>query len=61
MENQIFNYYKDYNEWSNYLKDNYIPWDPHIEGDPNVTLEEFKLGKRNDKKLLKERKYGSTN
>lgn len=55
------NYYKDYNAWSNYLKYNYIPWDPRIEADPNVTLEEFKLGKRNDKNLLKERKYGSTN
>ena len=55
------NYYKDYDEWSNYLKNNYIPWDPRIEEDPNVTLEEFKLGKRNDENLLKERKYGSAN
>lgn len=52
----IIDYYEDYNKWHDYLKDNYIPWNPFKEQDPNVTLEEFKQGKRNDKKLLKERK-----
>ena len=42
-------YYKDYNEWSEYLKKEYIPWDPRVEDDPNVTLEQFKEGKRNPK------------
>ena len=46
----IVDYYKDYNEWQNYLKDHYIPWDPRIESDPNVTLGEFKQGKRNKNK-----------
>ena len=52
----IIDYYEDYNKWHDYLKDHYIPWNPVHEDDPNVTLEEFKQGKRNDKKLLKERK-----
>ena len=52
----IIDYYEDYNKWQDYLKDNYIPWNPVHEEDPNVTLEEFKQGKRNNEKLLKERK-----
>lgn len=52
----IKDYYKDWKAWHKYLKENYIPWNPFKEQDPNVTLEEFKQGKRNDKKLLKERK-----
>lgn len=49
-------YYKDYNAYQEYMKDHYIPWNPFKEDDPNVTLEEFKQGKRNDIKLLKNRK-----
>lgn len=52
----IKDYYKDWKAWHKYLEKNYIPWNPFKENNPNVTLEEFKQGKRNDKKLLKERK-----
>lgn len=45
----IIDYYKDYNKWQKYLEKNYIPWNPFHENDPNVTLEEFKQGKRNPK------------
>lgn len=48
--------YKDYKKYKKYLEKNYIPWNPFHEDDPNITLEEYKQGKRNDKKLLKERK-----
>lgn len=57
----IEDYYKDWREFHDYMKDNYIPWNPHVEEDPNITLEEFKLGKRNDENLLKERKYERIN
>lgn len=40
-------YYKDYREFHEYMKDHYIPWNPFHEEDPNITLEEFKQGKRN--------------
>lgn len=40
-------YYKDYKEYHEYMKDHYIPWNPFKEEDPNITLEEFKQGKRN--------------
>ena len=52
----IKDYYKDWKAWHKYLDKNYIPWNPVHEENPNVTLEEFKQGKRNDEKLLKERK-----
>lgn len=42
--------YKVYDEYHEYLKENYIPWNPFHEEDPNITLEEFKQGKRNPKK-----------
>ena len=45
----IKDYYKDYNEYHEYLEKNYIPWNPFKENDPNVTFEEFKQGKRNEK------------
>ena len=45
----IKDYYKDWREWHEYLKENYIPWNPFKEQDPNVTFEEFKQGKRNKK------------
>lgn len=47
--------YGDYRAYHKYMKDHYIPWNPFHENDPNITLEEFKQGKRNDKKLLKSR------
>lgn len=46
----IKDYYKDWREWDDYLKENYIAWNPIQEEDPNVTLEEFKQGKRNNGK-----------
>lgn len=52
----LTNYYEDYDAYHEYMKDNYIPWNPFKEDDPNVTLEEFKRGKRNDTKILKNRK-----
>lgn len=47
---ELKDYYKDYREFKEYMKDNYIPWNPVHEEDPNITLEEFKQGKRNKKK-----------
>ena len=44
----IKDYYKDFNEFRDYMKDNYIAWNPFKENDPNVTFEEFKQGKRNE-------------
>ena len=52
----IKDYYKDWKAWHEYLKENYISWNPLKEQDPNVTFEEFKQGKRNDKTLLKEKR-----
>lgn len=49
--NDPIDFYKDYNEYHEYMKDNYIPWNPVKEDDPNITLEEFKQGKRNVKKV----------
>lgn len=40
-------YYKDYKEYHEYMKEHYISWNPFKEEDPNITLEEFKQGKRN--------------
>lgn len=40
--------YKVYREYMEYMDKNYIPWNPYKEDDPNVTLEEYKLGKRNN-------------
>ena len=40
-------YYKDFREWKRHLSKKYISWNPIKENDPNVTLEEFKKGKRN--------------
>lgn len=40
-------YYKDYKEYHEYMKEHYISWNPFKEDDPNITLEEFKQGKRN--------------
>ena len=39
--------YKDYREYMNYMDENFIPFNPFKEDDPNITLEEFKSGKRN--------------
>ena len=47
---ELKDYYKDYREFKEYMKDNYIPWNPVHEEDPNITFEEFKQGKRNKKK-----------
>lgn len=41
-------YYKEYREYHEYLADHYISWNPFKEKDPNITLEEFRKGKRND-------------
>jgi hypothetical protein len=41
-------YYEDWRAYQKYLKDHYISWNPFKENDPNVTLEEFKMGKRNN-------------
>lgn len=51
----VEDYYKDYKEWHKHLDEMYIPWDPRIEDDPNVTLEQFKEGKRNSEELFKQR------
>lgn len=51
----IIDYYKDYNAWKKHLKKEYIPWNPVHEDDPNVTLEEFKQGKRNPKGARKKK------
>lgn len=40
--------YKVYREYMKYMETNYLPWNPTKEDDPNVTLEEFKMGKRNN-------------
>lgn len=40
--------YKDYRAYMKYMDDNFIPFNPFKESDPNVTLEEFKQGKRNE-------------
>lgn len=48
-------YYKDYNAWKKHLDKEYIPWNPYIEEDPNVTLDEFKEGKRNPKGARKKK------
>lgn len=40
-------YYREYNKWQNHLNKYYRNWRPNIEDDPNVTLEEYKQGKRN--------------
>lgn len=41
--------YKDYKAYMEYMDDNYIPWNPFTgDGDPNVTFEEYKMGKRNN-------------
>lgn len=53
--NEIKDNYEDSRAYHDYLKDHYIPWNCFKEDDPNITLEEFKQGKRNDEKLLKER------
>lgn len=49
-------HYKEYKKYMKYMEKNYIPWNPFHEKDPNITLEDFMSGKRNDRKLLKERK-----
>ncbi len=60
LENKLENYkkgdvllpyvYKEYDEYKKYMKTHYIPWNPFKENDPNVSLEEFKQGKRNKEK-----------
>lgn len=40
--------YKEYREYMKYMDDNYISWNPTKEDNPNVTLEEYKMGKRNN-------------
>lgn len=54
--NKVEDNYKDYREYHEYLKDHYIPWNPFHEDDPNITLEEFKQGKRNDEERIKQAK-----
>jgi len=44
---KLKDYYKDYNKWKKYLDKHYMSWRPNLENDPNITLEEFKEGKRN--------------
>lgn len=46
--NTSSDYYNDWREYQKYMKHNYIAWNPFKENDPNVTLEEFKMGKRNN-------------
>lgn len=48
--------YEDSRAYHEYMKDHYIPWNPFHEDDPNITLEEFKQGKRNDEELLRKAK-----
>lgn len=48
-QKELKDYYKDYREFHEYMKDHYIPWNPVHEEDPNITFEEFKQGKRNKK------------
>lgn len=50
-KNQIKDYYKDYNKYKKYMKEHYMSWRPNLEDDPNVTQEEFKQGKRNNKNM----------
>jgi hypothetical protein len=35
-------YYKDYDKYQEYMNENYIPWNPFHEDDPNPTFEDFK-------------------
>lgn len=44
-------YYIEYRRYQKYLYDNYIPWDPRVEDDPNITFQEFKKGLRNGDNL----------
>ena len=46
-QKELKDYYKDYREFHEYMKDHYIQWNPVHEENPNITLEEFKQGKRN--------------
>ncbi len=48
--------YGDYRAYHKYMEDHYIPWNPFHENDPNITLEDFKQGKRNNEELLKQKK-----
>lgn len=50
-KNQIKDYYKDYNKYKKYMENHYMSWRPNLEDDPNVTREEFKQGKRNNKNM----------
>lgn len=45
---EIKDNYEDSRAYHEYLKTHYIPWNPFHEDDPNITLEEFKQGKRNE-------------
>jgi len=47
----MVDYYKGYNEYKDYMKKNYISWRPNLEDDPNVTIEEYIQGKRNNKNI----------
>lgn len=53
---EIKDNYEDSRAYHEYLKDHYIPWNPFHEDNPNITLEEFKQGKRNDEELLRKAK-----
>lgn len=46
--NTSADYYKDWRAYQEYMKDNFIPYNCFTENDPNITLEEFKMGKRNN-------------
>lgn len=45
---EIKDNYEDSRAYHEYLKTHYIPWNPFHEDDPNITLEEFRQGKRNE-------------
>ena len=53
---EIKDNYEDSRAYHEYLKDHYIPWNMFHADDPNITLEEFKQGKRNDEDLLRKAK-----
>lgn len=48
-------HYKEYKAYHKYMENHYIPWNPFHEDDPNISFEDYKQGKRNDKKLLKKK------
>lgn len=41
-------YYKEWREYNKYMEENYIPWNPFKEDDPNINFKDYKNGKRNN-------------